>query len=315
MEKVSIVIPVYKVEDYILNTLYSIVHQTYRNYEIILVDDGTTDRSIDVAEEFLEKQEGIEWKVIHQKNSGLSAARNKGIENATGEWVICPDSDDYIDPRAVEEMIKAAKKTNVDCVFCGFKSVTIDRISEVDEIDTEILELQSRELRKKFLNRDIILLVPGMLLKRTIYNDLRFSTSCPYDEDIHFLWRLLFLRDRFAYIPSKFYNYLCRNTSMVHTLKPEDYLKTSEEYRKLTIELLNRYPRAKKLIVKIHPKYRLGGLHVLSKSNEYATFKSTVIKDGYRRDMEKLIFHSNAKLSAYALLYCISLRAFYLISR
>ena len=315
MDKVSVVLPVYKVEKYILNILDSIVQQTYKNVEVILVDDGTPDRSIEVAEAYLIKQEGIEWKVIHQKNSGLSAARNKGIEKATGDWVICPDSDDYIDPCTIERMMKAAKETNVDCVFCGYKSVTIDRISEKSQDDGSVLVYDNIKLKKKFLNREIILLFPGMLVKREKYKAIQFDTACPYDEDIHFLWRMLFLCDRFAYIPAAFYNYLSRSSSMVHTLDPEDYLKASDAYRSMTRDLLVKYPSEKKLIERIYPKYRLGGLHVLAKANDYVTFKKTALQDGYRKDMGKLVFYGNIRLSMYALLFCISLKAFYKVSR
>lgn len=315
MSKVSVVLPVYKVEDYIENTLRSVVNQTYKDIEIILVDDGSPDKSINVAEQFLKNYKDIDWKIIHQENRGLSAARNRGIDNASGEWIICPDSDDYIDPSTISEMLMAAEKYKVDCVFCGHKSVTIDNIDE-KSIDVEEAKIfDSTELKTKFLNREIILLVPGMLVRKDKYDKVKFDTSCPYDEDIHFLWRLLFECEKAVYIPTAFYNYLSRSTSMVHTLKPENYLKTSRAYAAMTEQLLKEHPDEDKLILRIHPKYRLGGLHVLAKANDYKTFKKTVMLDGYRKDMGRLIFYKNARLSLYAFLYCVSLKGFYKISR
>ena len=315
MEKVSIIIPIYKVEGYILNTLRSIVNQTYKEYEIILVDDGTPDRSIEQAEKYLTQFKEVKWKVIHQENKGLSAARNTGIENATGEWIICPDGDDTLDPNTIKRMIEAGRSNNIDCVFCGYQSVKLEEIDKRMNDEGKTLILANQEIKQRFLNRELILLVPAMLIRREALRELRFDSGCPYDEDIHFLWQLLFRIEKAAYIPAKFYNYLDREGSMVHNLKPGDYLLTSSAYAKMEKGLLEKYPQEKQLILKIYPKYRLGGCHVLAKANDYSTFKKTVLQDGYRRDMQRLIIHNNFKLSIYALLFCMSLKLFYLISR
>lgn len=311
---VSVVVPVYNVEDCIINVLKSIVAQTYTELELILVDDGTPDQSIVIAEQYL-KDKKIEWRVIHKKNAGLSAARNTGIENAKGEFVICPDSDDYIEPRTIEHMVKYAKEQHLSCVFCGHKMVTLENISVCDECSVKPVVYEAAKLRKLFLERKIKLLAPGMLLKRNLYEKVQFDPKCPYDEDIHFLWRLLFLDNSYGYIPAPYYHYLSRGNSMVHSLKPKNYLAASRAYAVMVEQLAREYPDEIKLIKRIHPKYRLGGLHVLSKSNDYAVFKDTVIQDGYRKDMLQLIIQPDVKLSLYATIYCVSLRAFYSISR
>lgn len=311
---VSVVVPVYKVEDYIINTLKSIVSQTYKELELILVDDGTPDQSIEIAEEYL-KDKTINWQVIHKKNAGLSAARNTGIENAKGEFIICPDSDDYIEPDTIASMVQYALEQHLSCVFCGYKLVTIENISQYDECAAQTMVYDAAKLRKLFLERRIKLLVPGMLLKKSVYDRIKYDPQCPYDEDIHFLWRLLFQDNSYGYIANSYYHYLSRGNSMVHTLKPENYLAASKAYFIMVEELTQMYPGEIKLIKKIHPKYKLGGLHVLSKANDFDTFENTVIQDGYRKDMLRLIFQPNVKLSLYAMIYCISLRAFYAISR
>lgn len=311
---VSVVVPVYKVEDYIINTLSSVVSQTYKELELILVDDGSPDRSIEIAEQFLEDKK-IEWRVIHKENAGLSAARNTGIENARGEFVICPDSDDYIEPNTIESMVQFAHENRLSCVFCGYKMVTIDNINKCDECGTQAMVYNAAKLRRLFLERRIKLLVTGMLLKKSVYERIQYDPMCPYDEDIHFLWRLLFQDNSYGYISNSYYHYLNRSNSMVHTLKPEKYLAASRAYSVMVKELAQMYPSEIKLIRKIHPKYRLGGLHVLSKANDYDTFKNTVIQDGYRKEMLRLVFQPNVKLSVYATIYCISLRIFYSISR
>ncbi len=311
---VSVVVPVYKVEDYIINILDSVVSQTYKDLELILVDDGSPDRSIEVAEEYL-KDKAIDWCVIHQKNAGPSAARNTGIENAKGEFIICPDSDDYIEPETIENMVQFAHDQQLSCVFCGYKLVTIENISQCAGCTAQTIVYDAAKLRKLFLDRKIKLLMPGMLLKKSVYGKIQYNSECPYDEDVLFIWELLFQDNSFGYIANPYYHYLSRGSSTVHTLKPENYLAASKVYSNTVRGLAKIHPNETKIISKIYPKYRLGGLHVLSKSNDFGTFKNTVIQDGYRKNMLRLILQPNIKLSLYAMIYCISLRAFYAVSR
>lgn len=310
---VSIVVPVYKVETVIERTLRSIVAQTYRNIELILVDDGSPDNSIEVATNYLNGT-SIDWRVLHQENQGLPSARNNGIKEAKGEWVICPDSDDYISARAIEKMIRVVKETSSDCVFCGYKMVHDNDFDAMPVREGGAVVYDMPQLRKLFLERKLIVLVPGMLLKRKIYDTVKYDKDCPHDEDIHFMWRLFYTIDKMTYVDADYYNYYVRTTSMSHNLKPEAYLKTSGRYKVMTDELKRLYPDDN-IVTMIHPKYRLGGLHVLAKSTDYKTFKATAKKDGYRKDMTRLIFQPDLKLSIYALLYCTCLPLFYKISK
>lgn len=311
---VTIVIPVYKVEDVILNTLVSINQQTYRNIEAVIVDDGTPDRSAIIAEEYLQTTQ-MNWRIIHKKNAGLAAARNTGIEAAKGDWVFCLDSDDTIEPNALEEMLSFAHNNTIDCVFCGYKSVTLDNVNQYRKEKANGRVYSAGELRNLFLGRTIKLLATGMLVRKSVYQQIRFDSECPYDEDIHFLWKLLYTYNKFGLVSNAYYHYLNRNTSMVHTLKAQNYLKASQCYAELEAELLKAYPDDRDMILKIYPKYRLGGAHVLAKANDYKTFQKTIIQDGYRRGMWRLILQPNLKLSLYSLLYCCSLSLFYYISR
>lgn len=310
---VSVVVPVYKVEHYIVDTLESIANQTYKNLELILVNDGTPDNSIGVAKEYLSDKD-IQWKVVEEPNSGLPTARNNGIKAASGKWVICPDSDDYIAPQTIEKMVEAAKNLSVKCVFCGYKNVDDAHVKDAPIKENCVTKLDIDVLRNKFLERSIIPLAPGMLLDKTIYDIIQYDKDCPHDEDIHFMWRLFYSISDVAYIDADYYNYRVRNSSMSYNLKPAAYLATSERYAVMTKDLQQRYPEDK-VAKRIYPKYRLGGAHVLARSNTYEVFRETILKDGYRRDMSKLVFQSNMKLSLYALLYCISLKLFYTISK
>ncbi|MBQ4614805.1 MAG: glycosyltransferase family 2 protein [Akkermansia sp.] len=114
---ISIIIPVYKVEAYIQPCIASVINQTHRHLEILLVDDCGDDQSITLAEELL-RPSGLEWKVLrHEKNRGLSAARNTGAAHAQGNYLFFLDSDDYLAPHALEKLLRKAQETQADMVF------------------------------------------------------------------------------------------------------------------------------------------------------------------------------------------------------
>ena len=123
--KVSIITPVYNVEACIEKSIMSIISQSSKNFELILIDDGSKDKSIEIAKELL-KNSDVNYKIITQKNSGVSVARNRGIEEASGEYITFLDSDDYIDSKFVELMYKKAKETQCDVVFCDYSEVDLN---------------------------------------------------------------------------------------------------------------------------------------------------------------------------------------------
>lgn len=121
---VSIVLPIYNVEKYLNRCMESVVNQTYSNIEIIMVDDGSTDSSGKICEEW--KMQDNRIRVVHKNNEGLGLARNTGIENAEGEYVCFFDSDDYIEFDTVEKLYSAAKANNSDIVTFGFRTINSD---------------------------------------------------------------------------------------------------------------------------------------------------------------------------------------------
>ena len=115
---ISVIIPVYKVEKYLDRCLESIVNQTYKNLEIILIDDGSPDNCPAICDEYAQKDSRI--KVIHKANGGVSSARNKGIDVATGDYIGFVDSDDWIEPDMYETLIKNAEQYNSDISRCSY---------------------------------------------------------------------------------------------------------------------------------------------------------------------------------------------------
>ena len=111
-ELISIVVPVYNAENYLEKCINSIIGQTYRNLEIILIDDGSNDNSLSICEKFALQDNRI--KVFHQNNGGVASARNKGLSEASGEFIAWVDSDDSIEPEYIEKLYDAVKEYNAD---------------------------------------------------------------------------------------------------------------------------------------------------------------------------------------------------------
>ena len=120
-DKVTVVVAVYNIENYISDCIESITCQTYKNLQIILVDDGSFDSSGKICDEFAQKDKRIE--VVHQLNGGLSEARNTGIRKAEGKWIAFIDGDDYIHPQFIEILYKAVKESESKIAICDYTKV------------------------------------------------------------------------------------------------------------------------------------------------------------------------------------------------
>lgn len=310
---VTIVIPVFNLSKSILHSLESVDGQTYDDIELIIVDDGSIDDSINTANEYLKKT-SISYRIIKQPNCGPSAARNVGAFAAKGEWVLCLDGDDFIVPETIEEMVGIARSRGVDCVFCNYKCVDDSTIKCASNRRGEAMVLCADTMRTMFLKRKIVPIVPGMLLKRTVFDKVRFDEECRYCEDTLFLWELFYHLDKFVFINSDLYNYYRREGSTMHSLKPEKYLSSSPRHRISAERILRTHPDDK-IAKMIYPKFRLAGLRIICRNNSYDVFKKTVMDDGKNAYIKSLLKQPNLKLFVYALLFLLSKRLFYLISK
>lgn len=310
---ISIIIPIYNLENVITHSLEAVCEQTYKNIELILVDDGSTDQSISVAESYLRNQ-GFEYKIIVQQNQGPSSARNNGICKAKGDWILCLDGDDYILPQTIETMVRVAEENKVKCVFCDYKSVN-DLTLKADTKHNDGIDIISgMRLRKLFFQRKLVPISPGMLLHRSVYEIIQYDEECRYCEDTLFLWELFYKLDKFAFIKSDLYNYYRRENSTMHSLIPDKYLSSSPRHRISAEKLMKAHPHDK-IAKMIYPKFRLSGLRIICRNNSYTDFIRTVAADGGNVYVRRLLGQSNLKLLVYALIFIVSKRLFYQISK
>jgi glycosyltransferase involved in cell wall biosynthesis len=223
---VSIIVPVYKVEDYIDKCITSILSQTFVDIEIILVDDGSPDNCGQIADLYAEKDSRI--KVIHKENGGLSSARNAGIKIATGEYIGFVDSDDWVEPNMVEVMYKAGKQADADIVISNYRRIYSDKIEDnYLKLKSETIDLKDMGL-KEYIFKYFFPYIHGheawnKLFKRKIIekNQLKFEKNADiFSEDMLFNLYVLCHINNICSVDVTLYNYLQRENSIMNSPRP-----------------------------------------------------------------------------------------------
>ena len=213
---ISVIVPVYNVEKYLHRCVQSVLEQTYRNLEIILVDDGSTDESGHICDILANTDKRI--TVVHQKNAGLSAARNKGIEISHGEYIAFVDSDDYIDTKMYERMLTKMQLCNADMVICGYSKWLEEQNRVVEtEVNFEECTRQGKELFTLLFREELSVLMPvawNKLYKRALWDKLCYPVG-KYHEDEYMIHHLLNRCKTVAMVPEKLYIYSVRTGSIM----------------------------------------------------------------------------------------------------
>ncbi len=229
---VSIIVPIYQVEKYLDKCISSITNQTYKQLEIILVDDGSPDNCPAMCDSWGEKDSRIH--VIHKENGGLSDARNTGLSLATGEYICFVDSDDYIEPTYIEEMFLAMQHTGADIVECGVQYVDITGVKmRVQTVTTELVLDRLNALTKLILEDGVYQTVWNKLYRREVIGTILFDVG-RYHEDDFWTYQIIDRVSKMTILTKPLYNYLQRSTSIMgngYTLKRLDGLEA--RYRRM----------------------------------------------------------------------------------
>lgn len=243
--KVSIIVPIYNVEKYLDRCMNSLINQTLKDIEIIMVDDGSPDNCPKMCDEWAKKDSRI--KVVHKKNGGLGYARNSGLDVATGEYVAFVDSDDYIDLKMYEILYDNATKSNADAVFCGFKKEVHKR---------KFVDVRECESYKEFRGADVQQLIPDFIAappyssKEYVYemsvwhsiyrnsvikdNNIKFVSERDYSsEDLPFQLDFLKKANIILFIPDILYNYCWNESSLTKRINEEKFYKIVALYNLL----------------------------------------------------------------------------------
>ena len=242
---ISIVVAVYNVENYIANCIDSLLAQKYKNIEIILVDDGSTDNSGEICDRYSKKNEMV--RVIHRKNGGLSAARNTGIKNARGSLIGFVDGDDTIDKEMYEELYQNLMSTGSDISICGRYYVYGDskKIIRYKE-EPGLYTMNSKDAIKKmnsFSSFDMA--AWDKLYKITLFDSVEFPVG-KLSEGYFIMYKLFLKAKKICYTPKPLYNYMQRQNSISHTKKINfDFIDAAKQ-QMLAVETI--YPELKSIL-------------------------------------------------------------------
>ena len=316
MEKISIVIPVYKVEAYIRQCLDSVVGQTYQNLEIICVDDGSPDRCGEICDAYAQRDSRIQ--VIHKKNGGVSSARNVGIEAATGEWIYFMDPDDWIEPNLFELCWENAKTTKCDMVFfrsdnvIGKTHVPAKTLSLCDPAKVHLFD-SLKEL-DSFLSYGYRGSMCCCVTKAHIIKDhVRFIEGLAYGEDYIFRIEVYRFLKSFSYIPDILYHYRKNVNSALNTKIWDKHFNGLCRARKTAYELVERfdYPANAEMAVNSFILNSLVSFILndvfdnsqLSNKEKKLAFNSFLFSDIYQKSVENSDPRLLNKLTKLALLF------------
>lgn len=207
-ELISVIIPVYKVEEYLERCLNSIINQTYHNLEIILVDDGSPDNCPRICDKFAENDKRI--KVLHKENGGLSDARNAGTDICTGKYIIYIDSDDYVELDMIEQLYLTLKENKADVAVSGFLWTTRSYDSRWDG---KTIVGSGIDIVLMMLN-GYAWMAWGKLFKRELIGENRFKKGILY-EDFEFIPRTFLKASKAVYLKKPLYHYYIRKDSIM----------------------------------------------------------------------------------------------------
>ena len=235
---ISVIVPVYNVEQYLPKCIDTIVNQTYQNLEIILIDDGSTDNSGKMCDEYLSNDNRI--KVIHKENGGLSDARNIGLNIATGKYITFVDSDDYIDKNYVEILYNLLVKNDAD-ISVGRNYREYPEKTVNMGINKEMLLTNEEALEKLLYEDDFDTSAWAKLYKKDLFNDIRFPKNRIY-EDMATTYKLIDKASKIYLGSYPIYHYIVRGSSLSnqnYTEKNWDLILSNEEMSKY---ILKKYP-------------------------------------------------------------------------
>lgn len=240
VDKISILVPVYNSDKYLKKCVESILNQTYENIELILVNDGSTDTSYELIEQFKIQDKRV--KAVHIENNGVANARNIALDNATGDYFLYVDSDDWIEQDYIEELYNLIIQEKAD-ICIGNCVHYIENTNSYIHKDFGIHEKRiynKCEAVEELMYHNFLRHSPwGKLYKKQIFDGMRFPTGYHY-EDLALIYKLFFKAEKIIYTPMEKYIYMVREGSIVHRELSQADVKAILQYSEEIVEFLEK---------------------------------------------------------------------------
>ncbi len=315
--EISIIVPVYQVEQYIENCIISICNQTFTDYEVVLVNDGTEDKSVEIAENILKRLK-IKYLVINQKNRGLSAARNTGIKEANGKWIVCIDSDDVIYKDFLKILHESFIDNDVKVSIGNFQMVNNNELFKEPCMIQKSRVFEKHEMLQKFLTRKIKIISPAIMIEKEYFvnNNLFYNENIKFSEDQQFIWRVLFITNKYSYNNTQIYNYYRRPNSIMTSSSAEKITISYSGFIDFTNDLKRQNMKEHYNVIEmILPRWVFGTLRSASKIMEYEYFSVLAKKLDYKKHSKKLLHFPDYKTRLLSFVLYNNLKSFYILNK
>ena len=298
---ISVIIPVYNVEKYLIKCLDSIINQTYKNIEIILIDDGSPDNCGRICDEYAKRDYRI--KVIHKKNEGVAAARNEGLKESKGNYITFVDSDDIVKDDYIEYLYNILTKNDADIACCNFEYIYEQKTNynKRECKEEKIIVYDKKEALENLLYQKEIDTSPwGKIYRKDIFKGIMFPTGKIY-EDFGTIYKTIINANRVVYGNQKKYLYLQRNTSTIgreFCEKDFDMLELAIEMKKY---IMDKYPELEDAINSRIINMDFYFIRRIDKNKYNNEYKK--IKDDIKQKRKKVLKDKNIKLKTRIAIY------------
>ena len=240
---ITIIVPVHNAKKYLRDCIESILSQTYHNLEIILIDDGSTDGSEKFVDDYAKSDKRI--KVIHQKNMGLSSARNTGLKHATGKYITFVDSDDRIEPNMIENLFNALIDSQADIAICSFKEIYPNGKTKGFSHNYPKQVFTTEQALANMLQENGFMVSTTMKLFPTNYfKNTKFPTNRLH-EDVGTTYKLIIKADKIVFIPNEYYIYVHHDNSIINQTFNERKFDLIELTDQMCDDIDQHYPNLK----------------------------------------------------------------------
>ena len=238
--KVSIIVPVYNAEKYISRLIDSVLAQTFADYELLLLNDGSKDSTVDVIKKYTEKYDNI--LLINKENTGVSDTRNVGLNTAKGKYITFIDADDFIDSDMLQKMVYEIEKNDADIV-CSGHYIDDDGKTTKSSFPSETQILLHKDAIKEFIEaKDMGIAVWGKLYNKDLLENVYFSKDYRNYEDKLFLYEVLKKAQKVVNIPNVYYHYCMNDDSTTHKSFSLNKIKGLDITEKIYFEVSKKYP-------------------------------------------------------------------------
>lgn len=314
---VSVIVPVYNGEEFIDSLIANLKSQTFRNFELVIVNDGSKDRTKEILDGLEEQELNFKHTVIHKENAGVSAARNDGIKAAKGEFICFIDVDDIISNDYLETLVNAAVKTNANIAVAWLTRSIED--FEKREKDVEFSQIPSTEFLRKFLYKGIKYTVCACIFRKTCFTNtgIEFPVGYRYSEDVYVLWQLFAREKSITEVCYKIYYYYNNPKSAMNKGIDISRLTAVELMKKLEPIMDELNPEFaiefKKFAVARHNWSILWQAAI--KTGSFKEFKEFCKHFEMKKELKKMLSYPELMLSLSSLIYIISPFIYYCFIR